>query len=175
MVADVGADLKEKADGELAHVVRAVNRDVQDRDALFLRVLVIRDVVAGGQNGDRLQVRAGVDGRLADGGLVDDRHFRVADPLRDQRGLLIGSSVINRNLAKCLKGRPADVSGVLSVSVKNNNLHGLFLLRFSVFSVSPPASPMPCSGSAWCSQEQSSRPRPWWAGLPWREPAAPRR
>ena len=67
VVADVGADLKEQADCELAHVVGAVDRDVQDRDALFLSILIIHDIVAGGKDSDSLQVRARVDGRLTDG------------------------------------------------------------------------------------------------------------
>ena len=126
MVADVGADLKKQADRELAHVVGAVDRDVQDRDAFFLRVLIIHDIVAGGKDSDSLQVRARVDGCLADRGLVDDCDLCVSKALCDDRVIHIGSAVVNGYFAKGLKGSPADISGILGVSVKHNDLHGYF-------------------------------------------------
>ncbi len=70
MVADVMADLKEKSDGELADRCGSVCRNIYDRNSLFSGVVIVDDIVAGGESRDQLDTRTLVDGLTGDRGVL---------------------------------------------------------------------------------------------------------
>ena len=129
VMADMMADLQQQCDRILADRCRAVGRHIHDRDALFLRVFVIHDVVARRQNRNQPDIRARIHCRAGDRRFVHDHDLGVADALRDQRGLGIRRAVVDRQLAQRLQFRPAQVAGIFRVAVQYNNFHDI--LSFS--------------------------------------------
>ena len=85
MVADVMADLKEKSDGELADRCGSVCRNIYDRNSLFSGVVIVDDIVAGGESRDQLDTRTLVDGLTGDRGLICDDNLGITDTFSDQR------------------------------------------------------------------------------------------
>ena len=124
VMADVVADLEQQGNRELADGGGAIGRDVADGNPLFLRVIVVDNVVARGQNRNQFDIRALVNCFLRDGGLVHDHDLGVSNALGNEGRLLISRAVINRNFAQCFKPFPAQISGVFGVAVQNNNFHG---------------------------------------------------
>ena len=85
MVADVMADLKEKSDGELTDRCGSVCRNIYDRNSLFSGVVIVDDIVAGGESRDQLDTRTLVDGLTGDRGLICDDNLGITDTFSDQR------------------------------------------------------------------------------------------
>ena len=123
-MADVVADLQQQGDGELAHRGGAVGGHIGHRDALLPGVHIVHYVIARGQQADEFHVGAGVDHRLGDGGLVGKDHLRVPDTGDDLPLVGEGSAVIDRQVAQLAQLVPAQVAGVLGVSVQNYDFHG---------------------------------------------------
>ena len=122
------ADLQQKGDGILADRRCAVGRHVHDRDALFPRVVVIHNVIARRKHRDQPDIRARVDRRAGDRRFVHDHDLRVADALRDQRGLGIRRAVIDRQLAKRGQLCPAQIAGIFRITVQYYKFHSSSLL-----------------------------------------------
>jgi len=122
------ADLQQKGDGILADRCCAVGRHVHDRDALFPRVVVIHNVIARRKHRDQPDIRARVDRRAGDRRFVHDHDLRVADALRDQRGLGIRRAVIDRQLAKRGQLCPAQIAGIFRITVQYYKFHSSSLL-----------------------------------------------
>ena len=133
VVADVVADLQQQGDGELADGTGAVHRHVGHADALLLGIGDVDDVVAGGQHGDVLDAGAGVKGPAADGGLVGDDHLGVADAGDDLLFVGEAGAVIDRQIAQLVQSVPAEIAGVLRVSVQYHDLHSVLLLVIKNF------------------------------------------
>ena len=123
VVADVVAHLQQQGDGVLSHAGGAVGGHVAHQHALLLGVVVVSHIVAGGQEGDQLHVGAPVDGLLGDGRLVGDDHLGVADALGNDGGLHIGGAVIDRHVAQLLQLLPAQIAGILGVTIQNYDFH----------------------------------------------------
>ena len=85
MVADVMADLKEKSDGELTDRGGSVCRNIHNRNSLFSGVVIVDDIVAGGESRDQLDTRTLVDGLTGDRGLICDDNLGITDTFSDQR------------------------------------------------------------------------------------------
>ena len=121
VVGHMVADLQQQRDGKLGHGGGAVGGHVADGDSLLRGGPAVDHVVARGQNGDESDVGAGLQHPFADGHLVDEHHLGVADPLYDL--VLTAGPVIDRQFPKFPQAVPAQIAGVLGVSVKHDHFH----------------------------------------------------
>ena len=100
MMTIVRTDLKKKAKSILTNDLGSVGRHIYNRNVFFFCIVVIHYIIAGSQNSDQLDIRAFVNCLFGDRSFIDDNDLSVSDTLSNQRGFLIGSSVINSNLSK---------------------------------------------------------------------------
>ena len=131
VMADVEAGLQHQGDGELADGIAAVVGHVADGDAFLLGIGNIHHIVSGGQYSDQFQVGALIHGGLGDGGLVQDGHIGVANALGNEIRFLIGSAVIDHQLAQLLQSAPAQVARVFRIAVQHNDFHTISLHFFT--------------------------------------------
>ena len=130
VVADVQAGFKHQGDGELADGVAAVVGHVAHGNALLLGIGDVHHVIAGGKYRDELDVRALVQRRTRDGGLVHHNNLCVTDALGNERGFRVGGAVIDRYIAELLQLAPAQIAGIFRIAVEYNNFHGLVSLLY---------------------------------------------
>ena len=130
MMSDMGADFHQKADCKLAHDLCAVSRNIDDGDSSLPGCRTVDNVVAGRQHSDQFQLRAGVQSLGGNRGLIDHGDFRVADPLRYDGSICVGSAVVDRHLAESFQSAPGQVSGVLGITIKYYNSHFLSSCSF---------------------------------------------
>ena len=100
MMTIMRTDLKKKTKSILTNDLGTISRNIHNRNILLFCIIVINNIVAGSQNSDQLHVRALINRLFGDRSLVNDNNLSITDTLSDQRRLLIGSSVINRNISK---------------------------------------------------------------------------
>ncbi len=63
----------------------SVCRNIYDRNSLFSGVVIVDDIVAGGESRDQLDTRTLVDGLTGDRGLICDDNLGITDTFSDQR------------------------------------------------------------------------------------------
>ena len=123
VVANVMAHLQQQGDGVLAHTGGAVGGHVAHHNTFLLGVVVVGHVVAGGQEGNELQVWTLIYGILGNWGLVGDNHLSSTDSFCNTGILYIGGTIIDRHIPQGLQGTPAQVAGIFGISVQNYDFH----------------------------------------------------
>ena len=134
VAANVVAYFQQQRDGELAHGGGAVSGNVGDGNPPLPGRRRVHDVVTGGQDADEAEIRAGLQHGAADRRLVGEDHRRAGDPADDFRLVVQGGPVVDHKGSQFLYGGPAQIAGVLGISIQYHNFHTIAaLLMFSLF------------------------------------------
>lgn len=145
--------------GKLGHRVRSIGGNVAHRHVVVVRGGDVDDVVAGGQHADEPHRRTALKDRAAQGSLVGVDDFCVADAPHDLVVVVQRRAIVHRQLAKGFQTAPAQISGILRVSIQDYDFHKLHLPLVDFEKVIPPA-PRRGSQRASCRPVPALRPRP---------------
>ena len=121
VVADPVAQLQQQGDGELGNGSGSVTRHIAYRDSPARRGIAVDDVVAGGGDGDEFDFGAGRQYGFGDGCFVGNHDIRLTDAA-DDFGFTY-SLVIYGGFSESSDGFPAQVAGVQSLAVENDDFH----------------------------------------------------
>ena len=124
MVTHAMTQFQKKCHGKLPYRVGSVGRNIAYRDPSLLCRLDIHHIVAGGKDGNELQIRAGIHDPLRNGHFVDQNDIRIPDAFDDLL-FIVFRPVIDDQFTELPKGFPVQIAGILAVSVRNNQFHDL--------------------------------------------------
>ena len=120
VLSDVQAQLQHQRDRHLGDIGGRVRRHVADRDAAPARLVEIDDVIAGGRQGDQLEVRRPVERLLIPDHLGRDDDLDALHPLAQR---LARCALVHGHVAVALEPIPTQIAGIAHIPLQHRDVH----------------------------------------------------
>jgi len=119
-MADVLGQFQQQGERHLRDRSGPIGRDVGDRDTSFACGRDVHDVVAGGQNADVFEFWQPVDLLASENGFVGQNEFGISGAFDHFVGR---SSIVNLAISERLQSVPAQITGVQSKAIQDDDFH----------------------------------------------------
>ena len=122
MSPDLMAKFQNERQGKLGDRCCAITWDVCDGDALGVCGFYIDDIIAGRQDTNVSHAGDLIEDLFREERFVREDDFSVADGF-DHRGGSLISALVHDQFTKLVEAVPAEISGVQSVAIQDNDFH----------------------------------------------------